>query len=417
MTLRVLLASLLLAGVPACGGSRVDPSPAAADTSSDQTAGTGDDGASPVEVNAPPAPLVLPPSCDSDTDAPPRQLVCTGLYADIEGKQTAPGVAPYAPAIPLWSDGAEKQRWILLPAGGVIDNTDPGEWSFPVGTKVWKEFSRGGQRVETRLWQKIHDGYWVNATYAWDADESGATLSSGGDITLADGTTYHVPTNDECQKCHRGRTDRILGFEQVLLGLPGAVGLTLEALVAQGQLSDPPASTSLTIGDDGTGAAAAALGWLHVNCGTTCHNANSGSSAFAAGMLLRLDPNQLDGRPVNDFEALKTTLGVVVGTPNWSGQIRIVPGSPDQSLIYQLISHRGTGSQMPPIATDLVDELDIPLVAGWIAAMPPVSALQAPGGTDPGSSNQGGTPDVADPTLAGGGAPPTPSENPGPPGQ
>ena len=42
----------------------------------------------------------------------------------------------------LWADYATKQRWILLPPGTKIDATDPNEWVFPVGTKVWKEFSR-----------------------------------------------------------------------------------------------------------------------------------------------------------------------------------------------------------------------------------------------------------------------------------
>lgn len=32
----------------------------------------------------------------------------------------------------------EKQRWISLPEGEVIDNSDPNEWIFPIGTKVWK---------------------------------------------------------------------------------------------------------------------------------------------------------------------------------------------------------------------------------------------------------------------------------------
>lgn len=318
----------------------------------------------------PSAPLVLPASCAADTLLPSSELVCTGLYADIAAKVTAPGVLPYAPAVPLWSDGAEKQRWISLPPAGVIDNTTPTEWIFPTGTKVWKEFSKEGRRVETRLWQKVHERYWVDGTYLWNEDESAATLFMGGDIALADGATYHVPTQDECQKCHRGRTDRILGFDQVLLGLPGAAGLTLDTLVQQGKLSVPPASTNLTIGDDGTGAAAPALAWLHVNCGTTCHNSNSSSTAYSAGMLLRLDPMLLDGRPVGGFDQLTTTVGVATQTPDWIGMIRIVPGAPEQSLLYQLISHRGAGMQMPPIATSVVDDADDALVESWIAAMP-----------------------------------------------
>src|SRR3954452_3905065 len=112
--------------------------------------------------------------------------------------------------------------------------------------------------------------------------------------------------------------------------------MTLSDLVAQGRLTVPP-PTTLSIGDDGTGAAAPALGWLHANCGITCHNGNSNAIAYGAGMRLRLDPTELDGRSTADLAPLRTTLGVRVNNPNWSGQTRIVPGDPERSLLYHLI--------------------------------------------------------------------------------
>jgi hypothetical protein len=171
------------------------------------------------------------------------------------------------------------------------------------------------------------------------------------------------------EKCHRGRTENILGFEQVELGLSGAAGFTLAELVAEGRLSVPPTRTSLSIGDDGTGAAASALGWLHANCGITCHNRNSGSTAYAAGMFLRLDPLLLDGRPLADSDPLQTTVGITVNNPNWNGRTRIVPGDPGGSLLYHLISSRGVGDQMPPIATSLVDQPNVALIEDWIRRM------------------------------------------------
>jgi hypothetical protein len=316
----------------------------------------------------------LPPQC-AGAAVPPATLECTGLYADLLAKQLAPGLEPYAPAVPLWSDGAEKQRWISLPPGTTIDNTDPSEWVFPVGTRVWKQFSVSGKRIETRLWQKVRSDYWVHAVYAWNDDETAAVQSAGGDIPLGGGT-YHIPTGDECEKCHRGRTEHILGFEEVELGLPGASGITLADLVAQGRVT-VARQTSLTIGDDGTGAAAPALGWLHANCGITCHNGNSNALAYPSGLRFRLDATQLDGRASSDFDALKTGVGVAVNAPNWKGQVRIVPGDPDASLLYFLISHRGPGMQMPPIATRVVDQVNVALVARWIGLMPPLPRLDA----------------------------------------
>jgi hypothetical protein len=341
---------------------------------SDSSAGAGNEGG-------------LPAVCASDTESPPLNLVCTGLYTDIAAKQIAADNAPYTPAVPLWSDGAQKQRWVYLPPGQMIDNSDPDEWSFPVGTKFWKEFSVEGHRIETRLWQKTEANFWVDATYAWNADESAAVRSPGGDIQLST-RTYHIPTSDECQDCHKGRTDRILGFEQVLLGLAGASGLTLDQLIASQRLSTPPKSTPLVIGDDGTGLAAPALAWLHVNCGTTCHNRNENALAWSTGMFLRLEPTLLDGRSVVGIDSLETTMGLLAVTPTWKGQTRIVPGDPAHSLLYELISHRGTGQQMPPIDSNFVDEADIPLIEAWIAQMPTAAGG---GGSGGGPSETGGT--------------------------
>jgi hypothetical protein len=311
----------------------------------------------------------------ADAGPLPNAIECTGLYKDLATKELAPGIVPYVPAIPLWADTAEKQRWIYIPPGTTIDTSNPSEWTFPVGTKVWKQFTRDGIVVETRLFRKTEPNYWVYGTYAWNAAFTEATASGGGDIPWGtDGGLYHIPTSDECHQCHRGRTDNLMGFEQVSLGLPGASGLTLAALVSQGLLSPPPASTSLTIGDDGTGIAAAPLAWLHINCGVSCHNDNPNSTAFGSGMNLRLDPLLLDGGSTADVDTRTTTIGMTANNPMWSGQVRIVPGDPTHSLLVELITNRGTDNpaqnQMPPIATYLVDTADTQNVIQWISNMP-----------------------------------------------
>jgi len=325
-----------------------------------------------------------PPPRDAGTDAadagpdpcaeagvPASTLACTGLYANFATKEIAPNALSYTPASLLWSDGAQKQRWIELPPNTQIDITNPDEWTFPVGTKLFKEFRVDGQRVETRMFQKTTSDFWVYATYAWSPDASSAPVNYGGPVPVGtDGGTWNIPTNDDCAECHRGRQDRILGFEEVSLGLPTAQGLTLAELVEQGLVTPTPASTSLTIGDDGTGLNAQAMGWIHVNCGVTCHNSNPAAAGYGAGMLLRLHPAQLDGTPpsLTTWDILSTTVNVLGVSGSVAGETRIIPGDPADSALYQLMDERGE-LQMPPIASLIVDTSDVAVVGAWIQAM------------------------------------------------
>jgi hypothetical protein len=316
--------------------------------------------------------LSIARSCMANDRALPDALECTGLYADIESKKLAAGAVPYAPAFALWSDGADKQRWIFLPEGKTIDNSEPNDWQFPVGTRVWKEFAVGGKRVETRIFYKVRSDHWLNGTYVWNREETRAEFSFGGDIEIEDGD-YHVPTQDECADCHDGAEDSLLGFEAVSLGLAGAQVLTLERLAKYGWLSESPERVELSVGDDGTGLAAQVLPLLHINCGTSCHNGSSNATANLTSQNLRLDVTQLDGRaPDDSWNIVRTMVGKVAEGAQWGGGTRIVPGDPDNSLAFQLMSRRtGGNGQMPPIASRVVDHDAVELVRAWISRLDP----------------------------------------------
>ncbi len=340
------------------------------------------------------------PDACAEAGVPPSTLECADLYADFASKTVAPNAKPYAPAVPLWSDGATKERWIELPPGQTIDATNPNEWVFPIGTKLFKQFSYEGKRVETRMFQKTAANFWVHATYAWNADETATQISFGATVPVdSDGGTWVIPTPDDCDLCHRGRLDRILGFEQVSLGLEGATGLTLLQLVVQGLVTPAPTQVNLRIGDDGTGLDAPALSWLHINCGVTCHNINEGSDGYGAKMFLRLDPTLLDGSPVTPtWDPLQTTVNVPCVSGSIAGLPRIVPGNPAASVIVQLTSERGT-LQMPPVASRVVDTADVATVVAWIRHMSTadagadssVDATVAEGSNDASATFEAGT--------------------------
>jgi hypothetical protein len=307
-------------------------------------------------------------------DGLPADLACTGLFADRESGKLAAGVQGFTPAYTLWSDSAGKSRFVKLPPGEKIDTSDPSRWRFPLNTKFWKTFDANGARVETRLFQKVRADRWVSATYIWDETGKHAMREDQGRDLVRNGVMYRVPAKSLCDDCHDGHPDNVLGFEAVSLGLPGADqnGLTLEKLVAQKLLTNPPARTRLTIGDDGTGKAADVLGWLHINCGVSCHNDGVNSDAEKTGLRMKLDPTLLDGRASNDFQTFRLLINTPAVTNQWMGQKRVVPGMPDKSLMYKLVSTRQTmdgNKQMPPLATRKVDTTNVAKVRDWITAL------------------------------------------------
>jgi hypothetical protein len=310
------------------------------------------------------------PGCEA-TDSVPNELRCTGLYTDIAAKTLSPRARAFAPAVAFWSDGAEKLRWVDLPDGSKIDTASMDEWRYPVGTKVWKEFRVAGKRVETRFMHKVRDDRWLQAAYVWSPDEMTATRGEGTQLEIA-GATYAVPKTSECNDCHKGKKDKLLGFEAISLGQPAATGLTLAALASEARLTAPPAQTSVPIGDDGSGKSAPALAWLHVNCGTSCHTGTATATAYGTGLRLRIGWDELTGKPPRGWEMVKATVEMPVKSPKWSGEVRIVPGDPQSSLLFRLLAQRGA-EQMPPIATRIVDDAGKSAVESWINAMPPTT--------------------------------------------
>src|SRR5688572_1467135 len=145
----------------------------------------------------------------------PTMLADTGLFAAGSTSQLAPGVRAYTPRYGLWADGAEKERWFYLPEDTQIDSSDMDYWTFPIGTKAWKLFTRDGKKLETRLLWKTEAG-WLRAAYAWNDGESAAVLTPNGAENVR-GTTHDIPNRTACNTCHEGLPDRLLGVSAVQL--------------------------------------------------------------------------------------------------------------------------------------------------------------------------------------------------------
>jgi mono/diheme cytochrome c family protein len=305
----------------------------------------------------------------------------TGLYSNTRAGTLAPGVEPFEPRFALWSDGAVKRRWISLPANSKIDSSNMDAWKVPVGTKLWKEFSRDGVRVETRIVERTTASGWLLVAFQWKADQSDAVAVPGG-VQNASGTPHDIPSATQCKSCHTGAPDEVLGFSAIQLA--GATGpLDLSVLAARGTLSQPPATPLVVPGDP---VAIEALGYLHANCGQ-CHNPASGVF-FTLNLDLRLRSDSL--ATVQDTPAWKSA----VGQPSLVGgsgglAFRIAPGDPEHSAVVYRMGLRGLLSQMPPLATETVDATGLAAVRAWIDSLGP----RTDGGPGPAASDAG---DAAD---------------------
>jgi len=108
------------------------------------------------------------------------------------------------------------------PPSTTIDTSNLDSWKFPVGTKAWKEFRVDGVLIETRLFWKRSATSWDSGTYIWDAAGRAATLNTSAPKGVVLPNGYEIPTQKDCDKCHHGGSDKLLGVEAVALALPTA---------------------------------------------------------------------------------------------------------------------------------------------------------------------------------------------------
>lgn len=304
------------------------------------------------------------------SDALPTVLSDTGLYSDIVAKATHSSIHSFKPRFQLWSDGADKARWVYLPeCDPVIDTTDMNDWSLPVGTRLFKEFSLDGVRIETRLIERFGPGPrdFRYGTYLWNASEHEADLVPAEGIENAKGTAHDIPSEAACRQCHGnyalggGRPSRALGFGAMQLDHDES-DFNLEVAQVGGYLSTTPPDVTLP----GDAATQAALGYLHVNCGV-CHN-DSVDGVPHTNLNLWWDVEHITVEQTGLYQT-----AVAQPTQIFKDQhvaARIVPGSPETSALFFRMGERGNNAQMPPVGSEVVDAEGLEIIRTWIESLP-----------------------------------------------
>jgi glucose/arabinose dehydrogenase len=336
----------------------------------------------------------------------PPTLAQTGLFDDW--RKLAPGkdLVHYDVNVPLWSDGADKQRWIALPPGKSVECTSGGKFRFPEGTVFVKHFALATDQrqpkrlrpLETRVLVVDPAGEVHGATYRWSADGKRTRRLTFGEtesipVTEADGSVreqvWQYPGQFDCLMCHNDVSGYVLGFKpKQLLGSGFRVqgsgegggtgqgtrdrrpsGGELARLADCGVIRDCGHAAALAkvaplvpLADESAPLADRVRSYLDVNC-SVCHNPGRYFSAFDA--RYERDPNEQ---------------GLIEGPSyfhgEFNGAMRIIkPGSVQLSVAHMRLSSHDPHLRMPPLGTTVVDEEAQRVIAAWIESLGPAVEL------------------------------------------
>jgi uncharacterized repeat protein (TIGR03806 family) len=304
-------------------------------------------------------------SPDTDPSEAPNTLAKhlseTGCVTPNNPTQPASGMLPYSINTPLWSDGAVKHRWLGLPEGEQISIDENGDFHFPTGTVLMKNFSFDGKPFETRLFMRHPNGEWAGYSYEWLEDLSDAILLPGGKSKiLANGINWDYPSQTQCMECHTDVAGFTLGPEIAQINRQNhypSTNRTSNQITTwnniglfQGGLDSLPMNLPALhgIGDTWVSKHLRARSYLHSNC-SGCHRPDGP----AQGII--------------DFRfnvPMEENICDVASSTNVGNKF-IEPGDPAKSSI-SILMHTLGNDRMPPVGTAIVDTQATTLIDNWI---------------------------------------------------
>lgn len=341
--------------------------------------------------------------CDLNYQELPKKLSETCFFEDIKTKTIDSRLEFFTPNFPLWSDGAEKKRYIYLPPKTQIRTEAPNDWSFPVGTIFWKEFSKDGKRLEVRLLKRISDNAdqnWIFGTYEWNESETEGHFIEWEKQNVR-GTTHDIPSRSQCYACHgiekfvppkfdAFRDMSVLGFNALDLSsyspatkdcaqfkhaLPQKPGLDLKELIESKRITQVHEWNTKAPVLPGTPLVQETLSYLHNNCGS-CHrsgleNQFAGSAIFT-GLSMRGDVKATSPQETPAYLGLvgvKTNFYRAIENMKEPKVFRVVPGSLEKSVVWHRFNSLGFGERMPAEGSKTIDPYGKCLIKKWILSL------------------------------------------------
>lgn len=318
----------------------------------------------------------------------PEKLSEWGLFeGPMALQKPKQGLVPYALNSPLFSDYAEKLRFVKLPDGGQVPYQTDSVLKFPVGTILVKTFyypqdfrnkSTNWQLIETRLLLHEPTG-WGARSYVWNQEQTEAFLEVAGDEKTVkfineDGKKvefqYLIPNQNQCKSCHN-KNEKLQPIGPTVAQLNGPIeypqGLENQLVFwhKNKMLDTLPALENCpkmpVWNDEKSGTIEArAKAYLDINC-AHCHN--PAGPAGTSGLFLSYGEQQATARGL-----LKSP--VAAGRGSGGHSFDIVPGKPDKSILYYRMASTDPGIAMPEVGRQLVHKEGLALVKAYIKNLP-----------------------------------------------
>ncbi len=294
----------------------------------------------------------------------PELLSKTGCMDPNDVTQPGPGLIKYEVNAPFWSDGAAKSRYMAIPDGEKITLNAQGEFVFPIGSVLVKEFSIDKKRIETRLMMRHTDGDWGTYLYEWNDDLSDARLLVAEKTkTLSNGQLYNFPSRGDCLTCHTSAANRVLGLEIAQLNknmdYPSTTRnsnqiTTLRTIdVLEDNLGEVESLAKFVDPYGDADLDKRARSYLHTNC-ASCH----------------LDGNDLRVDFDFSFTAdLSNFCNDSVVTPFDLTDPKVVKAGDPANSVALYRTNRRDANAMPPIGSNLVDARGVALLSEWISQL------------------------------------------------
>ncbi len=291
-----------------------------------------------------------------------------GFFADLKREKPVVRVQPYTLITPLFSDYAEKHRFVYVPGGKTAAYRGGGLIDLPVGSALIKTFgyrqSGDYRKVETRVLLHRASG-WEAVSYAWNTDGSDADLKRAGGrvpVTFTDPSgnaqtiSYAIPNQNQCKECH-ALAGRVTPIGPKARNLND--GHQLGSLVSAGLLDTAPADAPRVARWDDPHAPLddRARAYLDVNC-AHCHN--PAGAASNSGLFLEWDRADGVTRGIGKHP-------VAAGRGSGTAGVVIDPGNPDNSILIYRLSSTEPGVAMPELGRATVHAEGVAMLRAWIA--------------------------------------------------